>query len=93
MAGQLTKNNHLGHRTLIFTAINHHNDSFVPKSHFSSAAAQKKPTSDENLLRVIESEIECAQETDDHNAVSLFIVFHFIHDNNYCVLSLRVFLY
>ncbi|BAT78282.1 hypothetical protein LR48_Vigan561s007500 [Vigna angularis] len=68
VAGQLTKNNHLGYRTLIFSAINHHKDSFVPKFHFSSAAARKKPTSDENLLRVIESEIECAQETDDHNA-------------------------
>ncbi|XP_047152234.1 uncharacterized protein At2g39795, mitochondrial-like [Vigna umbellata] len=68
MAGQLTKNNRLGHRTLIFSAINHHKDSFVPKFHFSSTAARKKPTSDENLLRVIESEIACAQETDDHNA-------------------------
>lgn len=70
VAGQLTRNNHSGHRTLLFTAINQHKDSFVPRFHFSSAVvSKKKPTSDENLLRVIESEIECAQDTDDHNAV------------------------
>ncbi|KAG4953358.1 hypothetical protein AAZX31_14G063600 [Glycine max] len=70
VAGQLTKNSNLGHRSLHFTAINQHQhkDSFVPRFHFSSVASKKKPTSDENLLRVIESEIECAQETDDHNA-------------------------
>ncbi|TKY56789.1 mitochondrial protein [Spatholobus suberectus] len=71
VAGQLTKNNHPGHRALLFTAINQHQhkDSFVPRFHFSSVASKKKPTSDENLLRVIESEIECAKDTDDHNAV------------------------
>lgn len=71
VAGRLTKNNHPGHRTLLFTVINqhHHKDSFSPRSHFSSVASKKKSTSDENLLRVIESEIECAQDTDDHGAV------------------------
>ncbi|RDY08790.1 putative protein, mitochondrial [Mucuna pruriens] len=71
VAGQLTKNKHLGHRTLLFTAINQHQhkDSLVPRFHFSSVASKKKPTSDENLLRVIESEIECAQDTDDHDTV------------------------
>lgn len=35
---------------------------------FSSAA--KKPATDADLLRVIESEIKCAEETDDHDRVS-----------------------
>ncbi|XP_058099407.1 uncharacterized protein At2g39795, mitochondrial-like [Magnolia sinica] len=33
--------------------------------HFSSLA--KKPSSDEKLVRVIESEIKCAEESDDHD--------------------------
>ena len=84
VAGQLTKNSNLGHRSLHFTAINQHQhkDSFVPRFHFSSVASKKKPTSDENLLRLIESEIECAQETDDHNAVSsIFSLFNSYNDD------------
>ena len=84
VSGQLTKNNHLGHRTLLSTAISQHQhqDSLVPRFHFSSVASKKKPTSDENLLRLIESEIECAQETDDHNAVSSIFCFFFNSYNN-----------
>ncbi|XP_010256793.1 PREDICTED: uncharacterized protein At2g39795, mitochondrial-like [Nelumbo nucifera] len=40
---------------------------FLPALNFSSAA--KRPSSDENLLRVIEDEIECAEQSDDHNRV------------------------
>ncbi|XP_027332936.1 uncharacterized protein At2g39795, mitochondrial-like [Abrus precatorius] len=69
VAGQLVRKNHPGHRTALFSAINQHKDSLVPRFHFSSVAYKKKPTSDENLLRVIESEIECAQQTDDQDAV------------------------
>lgn len=36
---------------------------------FSSAT---KPTSDTNLLRVIDSEIKCAKESEDHDRVSQF---------------------
>ncbi|KAK7300760.1 hypothetical protein RJT34_11610 [Clitoria ternatea] len=68
-AGQLVKKNQPGHRSLLFAASNHHNDSLVPRFHFSSVAFKEKPTSDENLLRVIKSEIKCAQETDDQDAV------------------------
>ncbi|XP_031273978.1 uncharacterized protein At2g39795, mitochondrial-like [Pistacia vera] len=42
---------------------------FVPQLHFSSAVGTKKPSSDESLLRVIDSEIKCATETDDHDRV------------------------
>ncbi|XP_061343559.1 uncharacterized protein At2g39795, mitochondrial-like [Gastrolobium bilobum] len=71
VAGRLMKKTHPGY----FTAINQLNhkpslDPLVPRLHFSSVASSKNmPTSDENLLRVIESEIDCAQETDDHGAV------------------------
>ncbi|KAL5973462.1 hypothetical protein ACLOJK_030112 [Asimina triloba] len=39
----------------------------LPSLSFSSHAT--KPSSDEKLLRVIQSEIQCAEETDDHNRV------------------------
>lgn len=47
--------------------------SLVPSFHYSSES--KKPSSDESLVRVIESEIQCAAESDDHNRVSFFISF------------------
>ncbi|OVA15570.1 Mitochondrial glycoprotein [Macleaya cordata] len=40
---------------------------FVPTLHFSSLS--KKPSSDETLIQVIDSEIQCAEETDDHDRV------------------------
>ncbi|GAU42442.1 hypothetical protein TSUD_247840 [Trifolium subterraneum] len=67
---QLIRKTQLGHRAVVSTAVNRYQDSFVPRFHFSSVAAVKnKPSDDDNLLRVIESEITCAQETDDHGAV------------------------
>lgn len=70
-AGQLIKKTQPGHRAALFAAVNQlhrHQDSVVPRFHFSSVAVKNKPTSDETLLRVIESEITCAEETDDHSA-------------------------
>ncbi|PON37366.1 Mitochondrial glycoprotein [Parasponia andersonii] len=62
------------HQSLVVAAINHANMShthaltrLVPTFHYSSES--KKPSSDESLLRVIESEIQCATETDDHDGV------------------------
>ncbi|KAI9128403.1 hypothetical protein K1719_001396 [Acacia pycnantha] len=52
------------------TIINHRNSLFLPCSHFSSAPLKKFP-SDETLLRVIEPEIRCTEDTDsdDHDRV------------------------
>ncbi|KAL1308067.1 hypothetical protein AAHE18_17G079800 [Arachis hypogaea] len=70
IAGQLLKNTQRqsSYRTVLLSAINQNvqKDSAVPTFGFSSLAYKNKPTSDENLLRVIESEITCAQETDNH---------------------------
>lgn len=38
---------------------------FLPSSHFSTAATALKPTADENLIRVLGTEIECAEEPHD----------------------------
>ncbi|KAJ7964576.1 Mitochondrial glycoprotein [Quillaja saponaria] len=40
---------------------------FIPTFRYSSSSALKKQKSDETLIRVIESEISCAQEGDDHD--------------------------
>lgn len=50
---------------------------FVPQLYFSSATETKKPSSDESLLRVIDSEIKYAKETDDHDRVTQNCVFFF----------------
>ncbi|EXB36722.1 Uncharacterized protein L484_016973 [Morus notabilis] len=42
--------------------------SFVPFLRFSSESAAKR-RADENLLQVVESEIECAEETEDQNTM------------------------
>jgi complement component 1 Q subcomponent-binding protein len=76
---QLIRKTQPGHRAVISSAVNRYEDSFVPRFHFSSVAAKNKPSSDENLLRVIESEITCAQETDDYGTVSFISVFYFIY--------------
>ncbi|CAJ2653228.1 uncharacterized protein At2g39795, mitochondrial-like [Trifolium pratense] len=66
---QLIRKTQPGHCAVLSSAINRYEDSFVPRFHFSSVAAVKnKPSSDDNLLRIIESEITCAQETDDYDA-------------------------
>ncbi|XP_022134392.1 uncharacterized protein At2g39795, mitochondrial-like [Momordica charantia] len=63
------------HRPSIFNALNNHSNfssrpllgpSVTSFRHFS---ASKRPSSDESLIRVIESEIKCASETDDHDRV------------------------
>lgn len=71
-AGQLIRKPQPGHRAALSAAVNRFENSFVPRSHFSSVAvkSKSKPSSDENLLRVIESEITCAQETDESGGVS-----------------------
>ncbi|GMY08433.1 Mitochondrial glycoprotein [Fagus crenata] len=58
----------------LFTAITHTNvshtlGSLVPNLHYSSAS--KRPCCDQTLLRVIESEIQCLQETDDHDRIEV----------------------
>ncbi|KAL7214850.1 hypothetical protein ACSBR1_027097 [Camellia fascicularis] len=54
----------------VFGAVVNHcqlsRTSFPSVLHYSSSTS-KRPTSDESLLRVIISEIKCAQDTDDHN--------------------------
>ncbi|KAF3951304.1 hypothetical protein CMV_023030 [Castanea mollissima] len=77
LATRLVRGQRNYHRAL-FTAKTHSNLShshrisflsplLVPNLHYSSAS--KKPSSDETLLRVILSEIQCLQETDDHDRV------------------------
>ncbi|KAF4346055.1 hypothetical protein F8388_016452 [Cannabis sativa] len=62
------------YQSLVVVAINHTHFSqnhshapLVPAFHYSTES--KKPSSDESLLRVIESEIHCATETDDQDRV------------------------
>ncbi|PNX93876.1 hypothetical protein L195_g017038, partial [Trifolium pratense] len=64
-ASQLITKTQPGHRTVLSAAVNRFQDSSFPRFHFSSVASKKKPSSDENLLRVIESEITLAKETDE----------------------------
>ncbi|ESR48849.1 hypothetical protein CICLE_v10032528mg [Citrus x clementina] len=42
---------------------------FAPNLYFSTATETAKPRSDDSLLRIIDSEIKCAVETDDHDRV------------------------
>ncbi|KAE9596162.1 hypothetical protein Lal_00030856 [Lupinus albus] len=67
VTGQLTKTHH-SYNTVLFSAINQHPNlnPLVPRFQFSSVAVKTKPTSDKNLIRVIESEIQCAEEDGDH---------------------------
>ncbi|XVF83753.1 hypothetical protein PTKIN_Ptkin16aG0517600 [Pterospermum kingtungense] len=65
------------YHSCIFTALNHGfqsqqttvNRYFHNTLHFSTAVGAKKPSSDESLIRVIESEIQCAEESDEHDQV------------------------
>lgn len=45
---------------------------FAPNLYFSTATETTKPRSDDSLLRIIDSEIKCAVETDDHDRVRKF---------------------
>ncbi len=74
LAGRLVRCQRNYHSAL-FTGITHTNVShtlspLVPNLHYSTAS--KRPSSDQTLLRVIESEIQCLQETDDHDRVTPF---------------------
>ncbi|XP_058761246.1 uncharacterized protein LOC131634598 [Vicia villosa] len=64
-AGQLIRKTQPGHRAALSAAVNRFDDSLVPRSNVSSIDVKSNPSSDENLLRVIESEITCAQEMDE----------------------------
>lgn len=73
LVGRLVRGQRNYHSAL-FTAVNHANLShkpslraLVPSLHYSKAS--KNPSSDENLIRVVESEIKCFQESDDHDRV------------------------
>lgn len=71
---QTPRHNH----SAIFTALYHTTLSYKPSSSpfvqttnhlYSSSAVAKKPSSDEKLLSVIDSEIQCAVEADDYDRV------------------------
>lgn len=50
----------------LLPALNHTHLSPFPKLlHYSSSPNPKKPSSDDKLIRVIESEIQCAKDSDD----------------------------
>ncbi|CAK7342784.1 unnamed protein product [Dovyalis caffra] len=56
------------HRAIstVLSVENHTNlQKFLPFSHFSTAVTGQKPTADENLIRVLETEIECVEEPHD----------------------------
>ncbi|XP_057475119.1 uncharacterized protein At2g39795, mitochondrial-like [Actinidia eriantha] len=56
------------HCSALLSAVNHRilsRSSFPSILHYSSTS--KRPSSDESLLRVIETEIKCAQESEDHD--------------------------
>ncbi|KAK6234249.1 hypothetical protein QUC31_006655 [Theobroma cacao] len=65
------------YHSCVFTALNHSFQSqksgvnrFCPNIlHFSTAVDSKKTSCDESLLRVLESEIQCAEESDEHDQV------------------------
>ncbi|XWS74922.1 hypothetical protein CRYUN_Cryun01aG0040100 [Craigia yunnanensis] len=65
------------YHSCIFTALNYSFQSQQPTVnrfyqntlHFSTAVDSRKPSSDESLIRVLESEIQCAEESDDYDRV------------------------
>ncbi|XP_022745931.1 uncharacterized protein At2g39795, mitochondrial-like [Durio zibethinus] len=65
------------YNSCIFTALNYSFQSQQPTVnrfyqntvHFSTAVDSRKTTSDEFLIRVLESEIQCAEESDDYDRV------------------------
>ena len=70
LASQLARGQGNYHCAL-FTAITHSSLSpLVPNLHYSSVS--NKHSSDETLLPVIQSKIQCLRETDGHGRVSLF---------------------
>ncbi|KAH7537140.1 uncharacterized protein At2g39795, mitochondrial [Ziziphus jujuba] len=74
VASRLAQGGRRHYHYALVTAINNSNLShkqfispLVPYFHYSSAS--KKSSSDESLVRVIDSEIQCAAESDDHERV------------------------
>ncbi|XVE69254.1 hypothetical protein DITRI_Ditri09bG0137700 [Diplodiscus trichospermus] len=65
------------YHSCIFTALNHSFQSQQPTAnrfyqntlHFSTATDSRRPSSDESLIRVLDSEIQYAEESDDHDQV------------------------
>lgn len=75
LAGRLFRGQRV-YSTSIFNAFNNHSNFhcrplLLPSvSSFRDFSSSKRPSSDESLIRVIDSEIKCASETDDHDRVS-----------------------
>lgn len=79
LAVRVVQRNH--HHSALFTALYHgslfHKPSLRPFAstlHFYSSSA-KRPSSDDNLLRVLESEIKYSEESDDHDGVGFSFSF------------------
>ncbi|XP_023518233.1 uncharacterized protein At2g39795, mitochondrial-like [Cucurbita pepo subsp. pepo] len=74
LAGRLVRSQRV-YSTSIFNALNNHSNFYCPPplgttfSSFRDFSSSKRPSSDEALIRVIESEVKCASETDDHDRV------------------------
>ncbi|KDP44881.1 hypothetical protein JCGZ_01381 [Jatropha curcas] len=74
LATRIARVSHRNYVASLFPALNHDINCFHKKpifvpQYYSTAADAKKPSSSELLLRVIDSEIKVAQETDDHERV------------------------
>ncbi|KAK9283438.1 hypothetical protein L1049_011680 [Liquidambar formosana] len=76
LATRLVQTQRHNHHSAVFTALYHTTLSNKPSStpflqtpRFSSSVAAKRPSSDETLIRVIESEIQCSEEGDDHDRI------------------------
>lgn len=92
VASRLAQGGRRHYHYALVTAINNSNLShkqfispLVPYFHYSSAS--KKSSSDESLVRVIDSEIQCAAESDDHERVSFLITIYFYVFFISCLLS------
>ncbi|KAA0041451.1 hypothetical protein IC582_004452 [Cucumis melo] len=69
LAGRLFRGQRL-YATSIFNSFNTHRPLFRPSvTSFRDFSSSNRSSSDESLLRVIDSEIQCATETDDHDRV------------------------
>lgn len=74
LAGRLFRGQRL-YSTSIFNYLNNPSNLYCRPllgpsvSYFRDFSSSKRPSSDESLIRVIESEIKCASETDDHDRV------------------------
>ncbi|XP_065870914.1 uncharacterized protein At2g39795, mitochondrial-like [Euphorbia lathyris] len=73
LSSRFVRGSSRNHLSAFFSAVNHHANGFSPKPavfpsfQYSTAVDANKPSSAELLLRVIDSEIKVAEETDDHD--------------------------